>query len=102
MSTEVVNFRVGLEPFLADARTRPFVCSGSPLACRSFIVGFNAATTLKNAFATYWSDESGFDRAAFDADYGATRSRHGNRPVIEAISAHIGPCLETNCGFRPS
>ena len=74
---------------------RPFVCTGSPLNCRSFIVGLNAATRLPKPFKDYWSDQKGFDGKGFDRDYDETRSRKGNRPVIEAISSQLGDCLET-------
>jgi hypothetical protein len=82
--------------------SRPFVCSGSPLECTSFIVGINAATNLPRPFSAYWSDKTGFDRAAFDADYLATRQMRGNRPVIEALSREIGDCLETNLYSEPT
>ena len=96
------EFRNGLEPFLTDPCARPFVCTGSPLKCRSFIIGTNAATRLDHPFSSYWSDENGFDRDKFDADYLQIRSRRGTRSVIEAIAAEIGPCLETNLYSTPT
>jgi hypothetical protein len=98
-------FKAGLEACLsADPSARPFVCTGSPLECRSFIVGFNAATRLRNPFSSYWSDSTGFDRQKFDADYREMRPRtsRGNRPRIEALAKEIGPCLETNLYAIPS
>lgn len=99
------EFRIGLDACLAaDAHARPFVCTGSPLKCRSFIVGFNAATRLSDPFLSYWSDSTGFDRQKFDIDYCKLRSRTstGNRPRIDAIAKSIGPCLETNLYAIPS
>jgi hypothetical protein len=81
---------------------RPFVCTGSPLSCRSFIVGLNAATRLHNPFTSYWSDQEGFDREAFDRDYATARSRKGNRRPIEAISRQLNDCLETNLYAIPT
>jgi len=43
------EFRVGLKTHLTDPHSRPFVCTGSPLECRAFIVGLNAATRLLDA-----------------------------------------------------
>lgn len=102
MTINLKQFRAELEPYLPSPLARPFVCDGSPLECRSFIVGLNAATELKQPFDTYWSNETGFDRARFDVDYLANRTKRGNRPVIEAISQQIGPCLETNVYAAPT
>jgi hypothetical protein len=101
-TTALAEFSSGLKHYLIDPHTRPFVCTGSPLQCRSFIVGLNAATRLREPFWAYWSDETGFDRAKFDSDYSQERRRKGNRPVIEAIGKEIGPCLETNLYAMPT
>ena len=95
------EFKTGLDDYLTDPRARPFVCTGSPMECRSFIVGINAATPLE-PFSCYWSDETGFNRKKFEADYKKVKSRRGNRPVIEAIAAYIKPCLETNLYAIPT
>jgi hypothetical protein len=58
-------FRKGLLDRLSDNHARPFVCHGSPLECRVFVVGLNAATRLDQPFTAFWSDETGFDRDAF-------------------------------------
>ena len=94
------EFRAGLEPFLKDDHSRPFVCNGSPLKCHAFIVGLNAATRLHEPFSSYWSDEAGFLLKKFSDDY--PRRRRGNRPVIESISRELQPCLETNLYAKPS
>ena len=55
------EFKAGLDAYLAKgAYARPLVCEGSPLKCRSFIVGLNAATRLSNPFLCYWSNSTGF------------------------------------------
>ncbi len=95
-------FREGLEKYLKHSHARPFVCEGSPLKCRSFIVGLNAATCLTSSFSCYWSDKDGFDRQKFDHDYNAQRVRRGNRPRIEAIAKQMAPCLETNLYAVPT
>jgi hypothetical protein len=96
-------FMAELEPYLsADQYMRPFVCTGSPLECRSFIVGLNAATQLREPFLSYWSDDRGFDRRKFNHDYLVTRRRRGNRPRIEAIAEQLAPCLETNLYATPT
>jgi len=96
------EFWTGLEPYLGNPNARPFVCTDSPLACKSFIVGLNAATCLNHPFSSYWSNETGFKRAKFDRHYTDIRHRKGNRPVIEAISCEIKPCLETNLYATPT
>jgi hypothetical protein len=99
------EFRAGLEAYLAaDRCARPFVCTGSPLDCRSFIVGLNAATRLSNPFLSYCSDSTGFDRHKFNRDYREVRSQAstGNPPRIEAIAKAIAPCLETNLFAIPT
>lgn len=100
--SELHAFKAGLEAYLTDPHARPFVCTGSPFRCRSFVVGFNAATRLKDPFSSYWSDSTGFDRAKFDVDYAETRPRRGNRPRIEIIADAIAPCLETNLHAIPT
>jgi hypothetical protein len=62
----LAEFRRGLERYVQNPYARPFVCTGSPLNCRSFIVGRNAATRLSKPFKSYWSDQDGVDRKAFD------------------------------------
>lgn len=100
--TTLADFRAGLEPYLVHLGARPFVCAGSPLACRSFVVGLNAATALDHHFSAYWSDETGFDRELFLNHYRRLRKRAGNRPVVEAISRTLGSCIETNLYAVPT
>ncbi len=95
-------FRKGLTPYVKDPHARPFVCTGSPLECKSFVVGLNAATRLTGSFASYWSDVTGFDRQKFDSDYNTDKPKKGNRPRIEAIARELMPCLETNLYAVPT
>jgi hypothetical protein len=108
VTTGLAEFRLGLEPYVQDAYARPFVCTGSPLKCRSFIVGLNAATKLPKPFKYYWSDQEGFDREAFERDYAEGRLAEGRPPKsptrlrIEAMSRQLGHCLETNIYATPT
>ena len=107
------EFRQGLEPLVpCNSKLRPFVCTGSPLECHSFVVGFNPATLLPQPFWHYWSDEVGFNRKSFNKDYAKERKkaaaqagkkiRQGNRLRIEAISCALDKCLETNLYALPT
>jgi len=90
---------------------RPFVCSGNPLKCDLFIVGFNAATVMKAQFWDFWCLDEGFDRDAWFDTYvreraemplkkGKTRRLKISRTrrCIELITAELSPIpsLETN------
>ena len=92
------KFREGLERLMPTPEARPFTCKGSPLECRLFIVGLYPATQLGNFFGCYWSDDRGFLRDDFEADYSHIRKKVGTRPRIEAFveGACPVPCLETN------
>lgn len=59
---------------------RPFVCDGSPLDCRVFIVGLNPATTLSGDWWEFWDDERGYRRAEWFERYKAERARQPLRP----------------------
>ena len=93
------KFREGLEPLMPIPEARPFTCTGSPLECRLFIVGLYPATQLEqDFFGRYWSDDRGFLRDDFEADYSHKRKKAGTRPRIEAFVKGACPvrCLETN------
>jgi hypothetical protein len=69
MST-LQSFESGLEAIVGRPTTlRPFVCDGSPLDCRVFIVGFNPATESEVDFWIFWSSDRGFDRALWYQNY---------------------------------
>ena len=93
------------------ATSRPFVCEGSPLDCRVFIVGFNPATEMSADFWEFWTPGYGFNKAAWFDAYKAERRNKPLRPgktrrnaisptrrVIEWICEAAAPvkCLETN------
>lgn len=42
---------------------RPFVCDGSPLACKVFVVGLNPASEMDGNFWDYWDSSRGSDKA---------------------------------------
>lgn len=89
---------------IAPAGSRPFVCDGSPFECEAFIVGQEVAT-MGLDFWRFWSDERGFDRDAFLAEYRAERQQRGKRDSISQTrkvvhyvieSAYPVKCLTTN------
>src|SRR4051812_21191901 len=90
-----------------EPEVRPFVCHGSPLTCRVFIVGFNPATAMDEPFWHYWTDDQGFDKPTFMRDYlqkrGLTEPK-GVRARIERIVAQLPPrmALETNICSKPT
>ncbi len=105
------KFREGLEPLMPSPEARPFTCTGSPLECRLFIVGLNPATQLGNFFGCYWSDDRGFLRDDFEADYSHMRKSQGKKQVVtptrQRIDAFVKgaspePCLETNIYAVPT
>lgn len=96
---------------------RPFVCEGSPLRCRVFIVGFNPATAMTASFWDFWRPGYGFDKAAWFREYKRERSLQPLKPgktrrnevsntrrvmdwVIAAVPRYA--CLETNIHALPS
>ncbi len=96
-------FREGLEASIrADRAVRPFVCDGSPLQCRAFIVGINAASDV--FFWRFWDDETGFDKKRWYDCYRAQRAGVDKKPAsptrqrIERIVCAAAPVsiLETN------
>ena len=112
--TELDEFERRLEDIIGKRSgpcdLRPFVCDGSPLECRIFIVGINPATPLGGNFWDYWrwsEPKRGFDKSAWQAAYNAKRVEEGDdkssrtRKVIDLIlkgleMASRWPCLETN------
>ena len=96
-------FREGLEASIrTDRAVRPFVCDGSPLHCRAFIVGINAASDV--SFWRFWDDETGFDKKRWYDLYRAQRAGVDKKPVSPTrqrigrivCAAAPGPILETN------
>lgn len=96
---------------------RPFVCEGSPLDCKAFIVGFNPATAMSADFWNFWSPDQGFDKSAWLAEYLEDRQRRPLKPgkkhrpivsnsrrVIDWILQEASPVsiLETNIYAAPT
>jgi hypothetical protein len=103
----LAEFRTKLQTLMDEPGLRPFVCDGSPLTCRAFIVGFNPATSMDRSFWDYWSNDEGFAKAAFMRDYLAKRGLtqpKGVRARIERIVAQAprGTFLETNICSKPT
>lgn len=79
--------------------SRPFLCDGSPLKCRIFLVGSSPARKLEEPFWDFWDDAHGFKRAKFikkleDLPGGLTRTRKYLEIVVDA--AGPSDTLETN------
>lgn len=106
-TNSLAEFRSDLTKLMVEPNLRPFLCNGSPLACSTFIVGFNPATSLEGSFCDYWDDVSGYDKPAMMRDYLKTRSLSkpkGVRARIERIVDQLpsGACLETNICSTPT
>jgi hypothetical protein len=96
-----------LRPEVGDpAAVRPFVCDGSPLDCRAFVVGSTPATGMAETFWTFWDEKAGFRKADWLAAYAGAGGRGGRgvsatRSLLERIAASAAPVrvLEANvCG----
>ena len=96
---------------------RPFVCDGSPLHHRAFIVGFNPATEMAADFWSFWRHGFGFDKSAWLAAYLKERRERPLKPgksrraamsntrrVLEWVLQEAEPvrCLETNIYAAPT
>ncbi|QXI65989.1 hypothetical protein CP157_03781 (plasmid) [Paracoccus marcusii] len=94
---ELANFATRLKSLIGDPCSgRPFVCTGSPLACRVLIVGQNPAKETAN-FWRYWSDDDGINRVAWRERYLAKNALSPTRKRIEHLADLISaPVLETN------
>lgn len=96
---------------------RPFVCDGSPLSCKIFLVGTNPASPMEAAFWDFWDSRAGFDKASWLKSYIAERAARPLSPgrtrrmaisttrrvighFIEAAAPHR--VLETNVDARAS
>ncbi len=116
--TKLDEFEAELRDLIRQlGNVRPFVCEGSPLDCKVFIVGFNPATEMLADFWKFWRSGIGFDRAAWFAEYKDDRQRRPLRPgkkrrpivsnsrrVIEWIIQEAAPIriLETNIFALPT
>jgi hypothetical protein len=99
------EFRSKLEPRLPNPYSRPFVCDGSPLECRLFIVGINSARDSKKPFWSYWCESYGFKKAELIRDLeqlsgGLTRTRKNIEKIADAAGRKI--TLDTNLYLPPT
>lgn len=99
------NFRSKLGQLLPSPNSRPFLCDGSPLDCRIFIVGTNSAREVEKPFWSFWSDPRGFNKAEYLRELerlprGPTRTRRN----IEIVACAAGPeiTLDTNIYLQPT
>jgi hypothetical protein len=112
------QFQHDLEDLIGNPTDlRPFICEGSPLACKVFIVGFNPATELSRSFWDFWQPGYGFQKAQWFEVYKQERREKtlplnrkrrneisNTRRVIEWMIEELSPtkCLETNIYARPT
>ena len=88
-----------IEKHLPGGTSWHFLCDGSPLTCRIFLVGINPAREIEESFWDFWDDSRGFRRVEFirklkELPGGLTRTRK----YIEIVAAAARPreILETN------
>ena len=69
------ELKSGLSAIVGDhcVGLRPFVCDGSPLDCRVFLVGINPATEMSGNFWDFWDDDSGFNKEKWRERYDEER-----------------------------
>ena len=101
-SEQLREFRSQLEKIegrLPSPISWPFLCEGSPLKCRIFIVGFNPARKVEKPFwSCFWTDSRGFKKAEFiqelkKLDGGRTTL---TRERIEIIANAVGQRVTLN------
>lgn len=101
-SEQLREFRSQLEKIegrLPSPISWPFLCDGSPLKCRIFIVGFNPARKVEKPFWSFWTDSRGFKKAEFirelkKLDGGLTLTRERIEIIANAVGQRV--TLNTN------
>ena len=88
-----------IEKRLPSPISWPFLCCGSPLKCRIFIVGFNPARKVEKRFWSFWTDSRGFKKAEFireldKLDGGLTLTRERIEIIANAVGQRV--TLNTN------
>ena len=74
---------------------RPFVCNGFPCQSEAIIIGKNPATKLHTNWWDFWSDERGFEYAAFLSE--RKPKKRGARLRMEHMRVtRKVECVETN------
>jgi hypothetical protein len=109
--TALDEFERGLRARIGSpAFVRPFVCEGSPLECRAFIVGSNPATALELDYWSFWERGYGFHRTIWAEASRAQRRAAGKaeitptRRMLGRIMKEAAPvrCLDTNVFSTPT
>ena len=88
-----------IEKRLPGRTSWPFLCRGSPLTCRIFIVGVNPARQVEEPFWSFWTDSRGFRKKEFVRELEELPGRlTRTRKYIEIFTAAAGTkdTLETN------
>ncbi|MCG8444170.1 MAG: hypothetical protein MI753_00420 [Hyphomicrobiales bacterium] len=101
---QLSEFRSELAKLLPSPISRPFLCHGSPLKCRIFIVGTNSRVEVKKPFWSFWSDSRGFEKLEFVRELEQLhRGLKVTRKNIERVACAAGPTitLDTNV-YLPS
>ncbi|GAA1434392.1 hypothetical protein GCM10009616_28690 [Microlunatus lacustris] len=112
------QFETRLEELIGRlSALRPFVCEGSPLTCRVFIVGINPATSMTRDFWDFWRPAVGFDKGAWSDAYRREREAQPLKPDrirrqaisptrqrLDLVAEGAKPvrCLETNLFSTPT
>jgi hypothetical protein len=84
------------------ANARPFLCHGSPLRCKIFIVGINPARHVGKSFFSFWDPSYGLRKEKFIKELeqlpGGVRK---TRKFIEIVADAAGQknTLDANFGF---
>lgn len=79
--SNLAEFQQRLETIIGrPTDQRPFVCDGSPLDCRVFIVGLNPASASERDFWEFWDCEAGFNKRAWFESYLAERAKRPLQP----------------------
>jgi hypothetical protein len=99
------EFRSELERQLPSPYSRPFVCDGSPLKCRIFIVGTNSARLVEKPFFSFWDPSYGFKKKEFIRELeqkpgGLTPTRKNIQNVADAAGQKV--TLDTNIYLCPT
>jgi uracil-DNA glycosylase len=109
--TALERFEAGLRTHIGrPAHVRPFVCEGSPLECRAFVVGSNPATAMELDYWSFWEPGYGFRKEAWAAASRAGRRAAGRaevtptRRMLTRVMEAAAPvrCLDTNVFATPT
>ena len=99
LSERLREFRLDLSKLLPSPSSWLFLCRGSPLTCRVFIVGSSPAREIEKPFWSFWSNSRGFEKAEFirelkKLDGGLTPTRERVEIIANAVGQQV--TLDTN------